>query len=127
MGNISTLSVVQSHYHIPVMPFATIQAVSAPRHRKPPPVKRPPVPAEQRKEQKERHDQRQQEIDTAVAEWFSYTLGKAEELGQRFNKKPRYFMDLFFQGGVRMVQQRSKTNAYNAFKSTKAGELAECT
>jgi UDP-N-acetyl-D-mannosaminuronic acid transferase (WecB/TagA/CpsF family) len=41
------------------------------------------------------------------------------------NKKPQYFLDVFFQGGAKMVNHHSKTNAYNTFKSLKATELNE--
>lgn len=105
--------------------FTTIRTVSAPRHRAAPSTKRAPVPAQQRKERKERHEKQQAEINAAVGEWYSYTLAKASSLGEQFGKKPRYFLDLFFQNGARMVHQRENVNAYNVFKSVKAMELAE--
>ncbi|KAJ7220384.1 hypothetical protein C8J57DRAFT_1015512, partial [Mycena rebaudengoi] len=55
--------------------------------------------------------------------WFADTQAKAHELAERFQKKPRYFLDIFFQGGAHMVNHQQKVNAYNAFKSEK---LAEC-
>jgi hypothetical protein len=38
----------------------------------------------------------------------AYTLTLATDLGRRFNKKPRYFLDLFFQGGVHLVTKTRK-------------------
>ena len=103
--------------------FATIKAASAHRVRHDTTLKSAPIPAQQRQEKLEARQEKQQAIDDAVAEWFSYTIAKAEDLAQRFDKKPRYFLDIFFQGGARMVNHHSKVNAYNAFKSLKAQEL----
>lgn len=111
-----------------IMPptLSTLKNVSAPRRREPS-QKKPsiPIPTHQRKEKIAARQERQRQIDDAVGEWFSYTLAKADELGKRFDKKPRYFLDMFFQGGVKMVNHRHKTNAYNAYKSLKAAELSE--
>jgi hypothetical protein len=107
--------------------LSTIKIASAPRQRHAPAEgrKAPPIPSHQRKEKLAVRQETQQEIDDAVAEWYQYTLAKADDLGKRFNKKPCYFLDIFFQGGAKMVTHRSKTNAFNAFKSLKAAELSE--
>lgn len=114
-------------YFFDMPPLTTIKNVSAPRRRDPLAQKHTsiPIPTHQRKEKLAARQERQRQIDDAVSEWYSYTLAKADELGKLFNKKPRYFLDMFFQGGVRMVNHRHKTNAYNAFKSLKAAELTE--
>lgn len=108
-------------------PLPTIKNLSAPRRRDPSAQKHAsiPIPSHQRKKNLAARQERQRKIDDAVSEWYSYTLAKADELGKLFNKKPRYFLDMFFQGGVKMVNHRHKTNAYNAFKSLKATELSE--
>ena len=49
----------------------------------------------------------------------------ATDLARRFNKKPRYFLDLFFQNGVHLVHKKTKVNAHNAFISMKAQELRD--
>ena len=51
------------------------------------------------------------------------TLMLAMDLAHRFNKKRRYFLDLFFQGGVHLVHKQMKVNPHNAFLSMKAQEL----
>lgn len=61
-------------------------------------------------------------IDAAVDEWFESTTAKANELAELFNKKPRYFLNIFFHGGARMVHHHEKVNAHNAFVSLKAQE-----
>jgi hypothetical protein len=105
--------------------LSTAKIVSAPRHRRPLSHKPPPIPSQQRKEKLAARQENQRLIDNAVSEWYTYTLAKADDLGKRFNKKPRYFLDIFFQGGAKMVHHHQKTNAYNAFKSLKAAELHE--
>jgi hypothetical protein len=110
---------------MPQKALPTIQCVSAPRLRKPLKQKPPPIPTQQRREKLTAYQDRQCQIDEAVSEWYSYTLMKADDLGKRFNKKPCYFMDLFFQGGVKLVMPRNKVNMFNAFKSLKAEELNE--
>jgi hypothetical protein len=79
----------------------------------------------QRKERSARSHKRRAEIEDAVGEWKAYTFTLATELGRRFNKKPRYFLDLFFQGGVHLVTKQGKVNAHNAFLAMKAQELRQ--
>lgn len=82
-----------------------------------------PIPAQQCQEKKEAQQEKQQEIDNAVNEGYSYTIAKANDLAECFDQKPCYFLDIFFQGGTRMVNHHSKVNAHNTFKSLKAQEL----
>ena len=77
----------------------------------------------QHKERSARSCKRQAEIEDAVHEWKAYTLTLATDLGQCFNKKPRYFLDLFFQGSVHLATKQGKVNAHNAFLAMKAQEL----
>jgi hypothetical protein len=108
--------------------YTTIAAASAPRIRinKPAPKKAAPLTATQAKEKREKRETKQADIDAAVDEWRSYTNEKAAELAERFDMKPRYFLDIFFQGGAKMVHHQDKINPYNAFKSEKATENREC-
>jgi hypothetical protein len=84
-----------------------------------------PLTSKQRKEKATQRDENQAAIDAAVEEWFSLTTSKANELAARFNKKPRYFLDIFFHGGARMVHHHEKINPHNAFISLKAQELRD--
>ncbi|KAJ6603151.1 hypothetical protein B0H10DRAFT_1957892 [Mycena sp. CBHHK59/15] len=108
--------------------YTTVATMSAPQIRldKPPPKKTAPLPASQLKEKHEKRETRQAEIDAAVDEWRALTNEKASELAERFDLKPRYFLDLFFQGGAKMVHHQEKINPYNVFKSEKAAEMREC-
>jgi hypothetical protein len=87
--------------------------------------RRAPLTLAQRKERSTASHKRQGEIDDAVRDWKSTTLTLATDLARRFNKKPRYFLDLFFQGGVHLVHKQMKVNPHNAFLSMKAQELRD--
>jgi len=84
-----------------------------------------PQPKQQRAEKALERARVQEEIDIAVNEWLDSTHKLSKDLGERFNKKPRYFLDIFFSGGVRMVHQQEKVNPHNAFNSLKAQELRD--
>jgi len=84
-----------------------------------------PIPSAQRKLKKQAQEERDTEIANSVAEWSAFTIKSAEDMGKKFNKKPRYFLDLFFQGGIHLVRKHTKTNPHNAFQSAKANELRE--
>ena len=83
-----------------------------------------PTPA-QRTARAERNNRLQTEIGEAIDEWTKTTLNTASELARRFDKKERYFLDIFFQGGVHLIHKQTKVNAYNAFKHLKAKELRD--
>lgn len=86
-----------------------------------------PLTSKQKKEKKIQREENQEAIDAAVDEWFTLTMTKANELAAQFNKKPRYFLDIFFHGGARMVHHHEKVNPHNAFISLKSQELRDGT
>jgi hypothetical protein len=104
------------------MHYNTIKSVATVRARKAPTHKAAPLTKEHKKEKREALEATKEAIDLEVDRWFSSTMAKAEELAERFNKKPRYFLDLFFHGGAHLVRERG-TTAWNAFVSKKADEL----
>lgn len=65
----------------------------------------------------------QEAMENAVDEWVMYMVAKAAELGEKFDKKPRYFLDRFFLGGQKLIYKQNVTNPFNAFKSIKAAQL----
>jgi hypothetical protein len=83
-----------------------------------------PTPA-QRTARAERNSKLQTEINKAIDEWTKSTLNTASELARRFDKKERYFLDIFFQGGAHLVHKQTKVNPFNAFKHLKAEELRD--
>lgn len=84
-----------------------------------------PLTAKQKKDKVIQREENQAAIDAAVDEWFESSMAKANELAERFDKKPRHFLDIFFHGGARMVHHHEKVNAHNAFVSLKAQELRD--
>ena len=87
--------------------------------------RRAPLTDSQCKERSTASQKHQDEIDEAVRDWKANTLTLATDLARRFNKKRRYFLDLFFQGGVHLVHKQTKVNPHNAFLSMKAQELRD--
>ncbi|KAJ7705039.1 hypothetical protein B0H17DRAFT_866798, partial [Mycena rosella] len=92
---------------------------------KAPARKSAPLTAAQVKENREKRERRQAEIDAMVDKWREMTNTKASELAACFDLKTRYFLDVFFQSGAHMVNHQEKINAYNAFKHEKAVENRE--
>lgn len=107
-----------------ILTSSTINATSSIRFRHTQ-QKSAPLTSKQRKEKKVQREENQAAIDAAVDQWFSSTMAKANELAAQFNKKPRYFLDIFFHGGARMVHHHEKVNPHNAFMSLKAQELRD--
>ena len=99
-------------------PTLTIKSSSVRRARRR--HKQAPYTAHQRALRAASRAERQANIDQAVGEWYSATLVKAGQLAATYNKKPRYFLDLFFQGGARMVQKHKKVNPWNVWISMQA-------
>jgi hypothetical protein len=100
----------------------TIKANAISRQRKAPATKAAPLTAEQKKEKRQAHEETANAINAEVDEWFSATMAKAEAMAKKYNKKPRYFLDIFFQGGAHLVHERG-TTSWNAFLSKKADEV----
>lgn len=121
----------------------TIAAVSNPRSRQPANKTRAPLTTEQKKEKQHDSDKNKTEMDDALREFICYYRcffltcfvealyanihEQVQALAERFDKSTRYFLDIVFQGGARMVNQQEKINPYNAFKSEKAAEHREST
>jgi len=84
-----------------------------------------PTTAAQRKEKAKQREDNQEEINAEVTDWFNETMAKASILAAKFNKKPRYFLDMFFHGGARMINAVEEVNPYCAFLSLKSQELRD--
>lgn len=111
------------------MPSAGELSISAatPHVRFTEPKKRAKISTEVLKERQEVRADKQELIDSAVADWFTNTMALAEELAALHKLQPQYFLDLFFQGGARMIHQQKKVNPYTAFKAEKSAECRERT
>ncbi|TFK59028.1 hypothetical protein BDN72DRAFT_906209 [Pluteus cervinus] len=100
----------------------TVQYASAPRIRPLRPEHPPSAPMtdHQREEATKAARESKTALDKDVAEWLDYTFAKVTELSKKHNKDEHYFYDLFFGGGLHMVNHHNKINAFNAFLSIKA-------
>ncbi|KAJ7229516.1 hypothetical protein B0H12DRAFT_1029962 [Mycena haematopus] len=105
--------------------YSTIAAASSARRRVEEPKKSAPLTAEQQKEKRDARQVKQARIDTYVQKWMEDTNTLANTMAEEFDMKPRYFLDIFFQGGAHMINHQEVVNPYNAFKSFKAAELRE--
>ncbi|KAJ7433568.1 hypothetical protein FB451DRAFT_1419633, partial [Mycena latifolia] len=105
--------------------FTTIAGASHQHVRFTQPKPRAKLTDEQEKKRREDRETRQEEIDTILGTWYSETMALADDLAERFKMKPKYFHELMFQGGARMITHQNKVNPYNAFKAEKAAECRE--
>ncbi|KAK7052794.1 hypothetical protein R3P38DRAFT_2502945 [Favolaschia claudopus] len=105
--------------------YSTIAQASSARRRTDNLPKTAPLTTEQRNEKRDARSEKQAQIDAHVQEWMQYTNDLATKLADKFDMKPRYFLDIFFQGGAHMINHQNHTNPYNAFKSVKATEARE--
>ncbi|KAJ7717536.1 hypothetical protein DFH07DRAFT_738442 [Mycena maculata] len=105
--------------------FTTIAVETQPHIRHTQAKPRAPLTADQRKEKKEEREIKQDGIDAALAKWYDESVALAEDLSIKYKQKPKYFLEMMFQGGARMVHQQAKTNPYNAFRAEKAAECRE--
>jgi hypothetical protein len=102
--------------------FTTISAASHQHIRHTAPKPRAKLAPEELKARQAESATRQEGIDDALAKWWADSMALADDLAERYKKKPKYFHELMFQGGARMVHHQDKVNPYNAFKAEKAAE-----
>jgi hypothetical protein len=107
--------------------YSTIAAASSACRHVENPKKAAPLTAEQQKEKRDERQLKQARIDAYVEKWMEDTNNLANTMAAEFDLKPRYFLDIFFQGGARMITDQNALNPYNAFKNLKAAEAREGT
>ncbi|KAJ7020930.1 hypothetical protein C8F04DRAFT_929748, partial [Mycena alexandri] len=84
-----------------------------------------PLTAQQQKEKRDARQEKQERMDAKVRKWMDDPNELANTMALEFDVKPRYILDIFFQGGAHMIHHQEVTNPYNAFKAMKAAELRE--
>ncbi|KAJ7301257.1 hypothetical protein DFH08DRAFT_724488 [Mycena albidolilacea] len=84
-----------------------------------------PRTAEQLKEKRDARAEKQSRIEAYVQKWMEDTNQLAQTMATEFDMEPRYFLDIFFQGGAHMVNHQDVINPYNAFRGLKSIELRE--
>ncbi|KAF8954280.1 hypothetical protein BDZ97DRAFT_491743 [Flammula alnicola] len=84
----------------------------------------PRLPSSRRRRKQPNVKRRKQPLTMQSMSGFP-RLWQRQTSSPRFNKKPRYFLNIFFHGGARMVNHHEKINPHNAFISLKAQELRD--
>jgi len=84
-----------------------------------------PIPNQQKKQKATEREKTQAEMDEIISEWFKAANKTIDDLAVRFNKKPRFFQDIFFGGGAHMVHHHNKVNAHSTFLHFKSQELRD--
>jgi hypothetical protein len=87
------------------------------------PKKATPLTTEQQKEKAAARAKKQARIDVYGQKWMEDTANLAATMATEFDMKPRYFLDIFFQGFAHMINHQDAINLYNTFKSFKAAEV----
>ncbi|KAL0563803.1 hypothetical protein V5O48_018260 [Marasmius crinis-equi] len=81
-----------------------------------------PIPNTQVLKKSNERRKKASEIKQEIAKLRRYVRGRCNELAEIYDLKPRYFADMFYQGGVRNAKARNAPNPFNAFKSVMAHE-----
>ncbi|KAJ7506729.1 hypothetical protein B0H11DRAFT_1674380, partial [Mycena galericulata] len=89
------------------------------------PKPRAPLGPEERKQRNKTRLDKQNSVDEILGQWYADAVSLAEDLSAKYKKKPKYYLEMMFQGGAKMIHHQEKTNPYNAFKSEKAAECRE--
>ncbi|THG93298.1 hypothetical protein EW026_g7903 [Hermanssonia centrifuga] len=83
-----------------------------------------PLTGEQKKLLTKERQRKQAEIDDDVDALFDQIEQRTKELGEKYGRKQRYFLDRIFNGGVKAVNG-SKTSAFNAWAHFKCEQVNE--
>ncbi|KAK1216321.1 hypothetical protein PQX77_021058 [Marasmius sp. AFHP31] len=108
---------IAAKYSLNVAPTALIhKKVKGTRSKRPPMTR-----AERRRQGVQRQTQ-----DAAIKVWMAklrrLVCEECTQLGKDYKRKPRYFTDMFFQGGARIRKPANKPSSFNAFISKKSRE-----
>jgi hypothetical protein len=87
-----------------------------------PPRKRPPIPAAQREERRIRAQEKNTRINEVLEGFLTEANAVAAKMSTEFGLTHRHCLDMLFQGGVKMQQERTNPSAWAAFLSQKASE-----
>ncbi|KAJ8087271.1 hypothetical protein PM082_006101 [Marasmius tenuissimus] len=69
--------------------------------------------------------ERAADIRSRIADIRKHAHIECGLLSQKYKRKTRYFLDMVYQGGVRLTKPANETNNFNAFKSVTAYERRE--
>jgi hypothetical protein len=86
--------------------------------------KRMPIPPVRRAECQQRIRDKNRRIHAVLNGWLSESHSVASRMSEEFKMPFCQCLDLMFQAGVKMKQERTQTNAWNAFLSQKLQDAA---
>ncbi|KAK1217446.1 hypothetical protein PQX77_019911 [Marasmius sp. AFHP31] len=105
--------------------YGVVKSLLTPRTRRPRRSSAIPVPEALKNLRRKKAKETREAINKAVKEWEKDTRELAASVAKKYNRKDRYFLDLLFQGGVRLSREQQNSNPFNAFKYVKAHDLRE--
>ncbi|KAL0058198.1 hypothetical protein AAF712_015131 [Marasmius tenuissimus] len=105
--------------------YGIVKSLLTPHHRRPRRPSAAPVPEALKILRRQRAKETREAINKAVKKWEKETRELAESLAKKYRRKDRYFLDLLFQGGVRLSREQRNANPFNAIKYVKAHNLRE--
>ncbi|KAK1233843.1 hypothetical protein PQX77_002982 [Marasmius sp. AFHP31] len=105
--------------------YGVVKSLLTPRTRRPRCLAAVPVPEALRILRRQKAKETREGINKAVKQWENDTRALAASLAKTYRRKKRYFLDLMFQGGVRLSKEQENDNPFNAFKYIKAHDLRE--
>ncbi|KAJ8092610.1 hypothetical protein PM082_006935 [Marasmius tenuissimus] len=85
--------------------------------------KRAPVTRAERERRRQNQKSRDITIKKRIAALRRHVRDECNTLAGEYDMKARYFLDMFFQGGVRLTKPVNKPNPFNAFKWVKSREI----
>ncbi|KAJ8088989.1 hypothetical protein PM082_014236 [Marasmius tenuissimus] len=84
-----------------------------------------PVPLAEKLRRRRERSVRAASIRTSIAEIRQHIRDECHKLATTWKMKPQYFLDMVYQGGVRLTKPANNLNPFNAFKAVKAYERRE--
>ncbi|KAK1233846.1 hypothetical protein PQX77_002973 [Marasmius sp. AFHP31] len=84
--------------------------------------KRPPMTRAERRRRRVQRQTQDAAIKVRMAKLRRLVREECTQLGKDYKRKPRYFTDMFFQGGARIRKPANKASPFNTFISQKSRE-----
>ncbi|KAK1225661.1 hypothetical protein PQX77_011385, partial [Marasmius sp. AFHP31] len=84
-----------------------------------------PVTVNERIRRKCNREKRTADVKASIAAIRRHIREKCIELGTKYKRKAKYFLDMVYQGGVRLTKPANNPNHFNSFKAVKAYERRE--
>ncbi|KAK1235910.1 hypothetical protein PQX77_000843 [Marasmius sp. AFHP31] len=79
-----------------------------------------PITVNEHIRRKHNRERRAAEVKATIAAIRRHIRDRCMELGTKYKRKPKYFLDMVYQGGVRLTKPANNPNHFNSFKAVKA-------